>query len=152
MSEKNRRISRLEGTVLLLTALFAAGTLLWFQMTKPAAGLTFVETAAPTERAEIESAPEAPGMLEGERLDLNTAPPADFTRLPGIGEKKAAAIVAYRAENGGFSSVEELLEVDGIGPGILEDLIPYVTVAGEEPGQNSLPAKEDGPEHGGIGD
>ena len=132
MDEKNRKISRLEAVVLLLTLLFAAGTLLWFQFTKPTAGLTLVESAHSARTAETEEAPEAPGMLEGERLDLNTASPGDLTRLPGIGEKKAAAIVTYRAENGGFSSTEELTEVDGIGEGTYEDLAPYVTVTGEE--------------------
>ena len=128
MNEKNRKISRLEGAVLLLTVLFAAGTLLWFQCAKPAAGLTFVESAHTVRSAAVEEAPEAPGMLEGERLDLNTASPADLTRLPGVGEKKAAAIVTYRAEHGGFSSTEELMEVDGIGEGIYEKLAAYVTV------------------------
>lgn len=133
MTEKNRKISRLEGAVLLLTVLFAAGTLLWFQLTKPAAGLTFVEAAHGTRTIETEETPDAPGMLEGEQLDLNTASPEDLTRLPGVGEKKAAAIVAYRAENGGFSSVEELTEVEGIGEASLERLTPYVTIAGLEP-------------------
>lgn len=129
MREKFRKISRLEGAVLLLTALFVVGTLLWFQMTKPDTGLTLVETdhAAQSTEQETETT-EAPGMLEGEKLDLNTASPEDLTRLPGIGEKKAAAIVAYRAENGGFTSTEELMEIDGIGEGIYAKLAPYVTV------------------------
>lgn len=129
MNEKNRKISRLEGAVLALTLLFVLGTLLWFQFTKPTAGMTFVETSHTAREAAAEDTPEAPGMLEGERLDLNTASPADLTRLPGVGEKKAAAIVTYRAEHGGFSSTEELMEVDGIGEGIYEKLADYVTVS-----------------------
>ena len=58
-------------------------------------------------------------LLEGEVIDLNTASVADLTRLPGIGEKRAQAIVDYRESSGPFQSVEELTEVKGIGEGIL---------------------------------
>ncbi|CAB4925448.1 unannotated protein [freshwater metagenome] len=40
----------------------------------------------------------------------------------------AEAIVSWREDNGGFTSVEELLEVDGIGEATLEDLAPLVTL------------------------
>ncbi len=42
--------------------------------------------------------------------------------LSGIGEAKAAAIIAYREENGGFSSLEELMQVDGIKEGVFEKI------------------------------
>ena len=67
-------------------------------------------------------------LLEGEVIDLNTASVADLTRLPGIGEKRAQAIVDYRESSGPFQSVEELTEVKGIGEGILARISPYVTV------------------------
>lgn len=51
--------------------------------------------------------------------------------LPGIGEKRAEDIIAYRQANGPFRIPEELTEVPGIGEGILEGLIDYVTT-GEE--------------------
>ena len=86
-----------------------------------------------------ETEPAAPGLLDGEAMDLNTASAADLTRLPGIGQVKAEAIVAWREEHGGFSSVEELLEVKGIGEATLEGLRPYVTAA---------PAAEEGGDHG----
>lgn len=79
-------------------------------------------------------------MLEGEVLDLNTATLSDLMRLPGIGEKKGSAILAWRQEKGGFSAVEELLEVKGIGEATLERLRPYVTVG--------VPAVEKGGDHG----
>ena len=132
-----KKISPLEGTVLILTLLFVLGTLLWFRVSRPAEGLTFVETG---ETGRTVSAPEqrsAPGMLEGEVLDLNTASQADLTRLPGIGEKKAAAILAWREEHGPFRVVEDVMSVDGIGEKILADIRPYVTVvppAAEEGG------------------
>ena len=51
--------------------------------------------------------------------------------LPGIGEQRAEDIIAYRRANGPFRIPEELTEVPGIGEGILEGLIGYVT-PGEE--------------------
>ena len=72
--------------------------------------------------------------LEGEILDLNTASEADLTRLPGIGEKRAADIAAWREENGGFAAEEELMEVSGIGEGTYERVAPYITVGEEEEG------------------
>ena len=71
-------------------------------------------------------------LLEGGVIDLNTASAADLTRLPGIGEKRAQAIVDYRESSGPFQSVEELTEVKGIGEGILAQVYDYVTVGGPD--------------------
>ena len=87
--------------------------------------LTLEPTAA---EQQAEQTPEAPGLLEGERIDLNTATLSDLTRLPGIGEKKGQAILDKRTELGTFQSVDQLLEVRGIGEGILARISPYVTV------------------------
>ncbi|CAN1599914.1 ComEA family DNA-binding protein [Pseudomonas mediterranea] len=55
------------------------------------------------------------------KVDLNEADAVTLQReLSGVGEAKAKAIVAYRESNGAFSSVEELLEVKGIGKAILD--------------------------------
>ena len=123
---------RLEKLTLLLTALFAAVTLAWFLLLKgePAAP-TAVEPGHSLRAAEPAETPDAPGILEGEVLDLNTASEEDLTRLPGIGEKRAADIAAWREENGGFDSKEELLEVSGIGEGTYDRVSPYITVNGE---------------------
>lgn len=56
------------------------------------------------------------------QLDLNRATAEQLERLPGIGEVKAAAILAVRAERGGFRSVDELESVRGIGPSLLTRL------------------------------
>lgn len=58
---------------------------------------------------------------QAEKVNLNTADAETLQRsLVGIGAAKAQAIVAYRDENGAFSSVDELLEVKGIGKSILD--------------------------------
>jgi competence protein ComEA len=54
-----------------------------------------------------------------ERIDINHADMKTLSLLKGIGMKKAAAIVKYRNENGRFISVEDLLNVTGIGEKIL---------------------------------
>ena len=61
-------------------------------------------------------------------LDLNTATKEDLMRLSGIGEAKAENILAYRAANGRFSSVEELTQVSGIGPASLAKWKDKLTV------------------------
>ena len=61
-------------------------------------------------------------------IDVNAAGVYDLDRLPGIGPTKAEAILAYREEHGPFQSVDELLEVSGIGEVTLENLRPYVSV------------------------
>ena len=60
--------------------------------------------------------------------DINTADKEALMELPGIGEKLAERIVAYREANGPFTSVEEIMEVDGIGEGKFADLEGRITV------------------------
>lgn len=137
MAGKFLKISKLEGIVLLLTLLFVGGTLLWFGLAQPKEGVTVVTERQDPEPQILAETPEAPGLLEGEVLNLNTASQTELTRLPGIGETKAAAIVAWRQEYGSFQTVEDLVAVDGIGEKTLESLRPYVTVgepAAEEGG------------------
>ena len=62
------------------------------------------------------------------RLDLNKASAGELMALPGIGEKRARAIVAWRDANGPFRSVNDLDQVRGIGPATLERLRPFVCV------------------------
>lgn len=56
------------------------------------------------------------------RLNLNTATAEQLAALPGLGEKTAAAVVAYRAAHGPFKSVAELDRVEGVGPATLAKL------------------------------
>ncbi|MBA2365328.1 MAG: helix-hairpin-helix domain-containing protein [Actinobacteria bacterium] len=61
-------------------------------------------------------------------VNLNVADQAALETIPEIGPVTAAAILEYRSQVGSFSSVEELLEVSGVGPATLEAMRPYVTV------------------------
>lgn len=64
----------------------------------------------------------------GELINLNTATEEELDTLPGVGPSTAQKIIAYREENGGFSSVEQLNDVSGIGDATFEKLKDLVTV------------------------
>ena len=66
--------------------------------------------------------------IQTQKLDLNLASAEQLQVLPGIGLKKAQAIVAYRDSNGNFGSVEELAQVKGIGKKMLAKLSGKVVV------------------------
>jgi competence protein ComEA len=80
--------------------------------------------AAPQPEAPASGAPSAPGTP----VDLNAATVEQLDGLPGIGPVTAAAIVAWRDAHGRFTSVEQLGDVDGIGPARLEKLRALVRV------------------------
>ena len=79
-----------------------------------------------SQQPQEESQPDS--LLPGEKINLNTADELELQRLPGIGEKRAADIIAYREANGPFENVDELDEVPGIGQGILEGLRDYAAI------------------------
>lgn len=62
-------------------------------------------------------------------VNLNTATADELEALPGIGKAKAAAIVEYRTQNGGFKNKEELKQVKGIGDKIYEQVEKEIEVA-----------------------
>jgi competence protein ComEA len=73
-------------------------------------------------------APASGGAKPVGPVDLNTATVEQLDALPGVGPVRAAAIVAWRTANGKFTSVDQLGEVEGIGPARLDKLRPLVRV------------------------
>jgi competence ComEA-like helix-hairpin-helix protein len=63
-------------------------------------------------------------------VDINTAGVDDLVRLPGVGQVRAAEIVRVREQRGGFSSLDDLLDVRGIGPVTLDGLRSHAIVGG----------------------
>lgn len=98
------------GVVLALTAVLAVGALLVYP---PFSG-----------SALLSSAP----VYQEDKVDLNQANAEQLKLLPGIGEKKAAAIIAYRESHGPFTSTQQLLQVDGIGSKLYEQICDLVTI------------------------
>jgi competence protein ComEA len=75
--------------------------------------------AAPAEATK--PAISVPSGVQSAKVNLNAASPETLQKeLSGIGAAKANAIVAYREEHGGFTAVDELIEVKGIGKALLD--------------------------------
>ncbi|WP_415830853.1 ComEA family DNA-binding protein, partial [Janibacter anophelis] len=83
--------------------------------------------AAPGGAAPGAGTPGAPGTPDA-LVNLNTADLATLETLPGVGPVLAQRIIDWRTEHGGFTSVEELGEVSGVGDKTYATLAPEVTV------------------------
>ena len=84
---------------------------------------TYEDSLAENSQGEVNSSGTGQGS-EGEghlqtddRIDLNTADASQLSTLSGIGQSKAEAIIAYREAHGRFSSIEEIMNVEGIKEG-----------------------------------
>lgn len=63
-------------------------------------------------------------------VDLNRATVEELMTIPGIGQSRAQAIVAYRQSHGSFGTIQEVMEVTGIKEGLFEAIRQYITVGG----------------------
>ena len=63
-------------------------------------------------------------------MDLNSATAEQLQTLPGIGPKLAQRIISYRDANGGFRDFSELLNIEGLGKGRVESILPLITLGG----------------------
>ena len=61
-------------------------------------------------------------------MTLNTATFEELTAIHGIGDQRAAAILAYREQIGKYTSVEQIKDIRGIGDGLYVKIAPYLTV------------------------
>jgi competence protein ComEA len=87
--------------------------------------------SAPGVAASAASAPSAPSAGSAgapPMVNINSASEAELEELPDVGPVTAQAIVDYRTENGAFTSVEQLLDVSGIGDATLAKVAPFVTL------------------------
>ncbi len=65
---------------------------------------------------------------ESRKININTATPKALSRLDGIGDLKATAIVQYREENGQFETIEEIMKVDGIAKEVFNRIKKFIKV------------------------
>ena len=78
----------------------------------------------------LSAAPSRATDGSGGLIDLNTATSQELQSLPGIGRVLASAIIAYREDYGPFSDVDDMDDVPGIGPKMVDAVRPLVTVSG----------------------
>jgi len=83
-----------------------------------AMALAFLSSAATTFAAK---------PLPSGKVNINTASVEQLSTLPGVGEKLAARIIAYREKSGSFSTPQELMNVRGIGEKNFQRMQEYVT-------------------------
>ena len=124
---------RKNGPMLALAAIGAAAVLaacgLFLGRIVPRDALTVrtVRTAPPDTQVSAAQTAAAGPDAQG-KLNLNTATLQELLALPGVGEKTAARILAYREKYGRFVAVEQLMDVDGIGEKQLAQLRELVYV------------------------
>jgi len=97
------------------------------QQTEPPTSAPAPETPLQP-HAQGQQASQPPGLYPGRQISINRDQPEELELLPGIGPELAKRICYYRHEYGGFSSVDELLKVKGIGQDKLEQIKPYITL------------------------
>ena len=98
----------------------------------------FCAVANPAVAAELQSGAaetDSPATEGTDRVELNTADKAALETLPGVGPRTAELIIEYRAENGGFEKIEDLMNVRGIGERTflrLRELVRVDAAAGQK--------------------
>lgn len=65
---------------------------------------------------------------KGDLININQASKEELMQLPGIGESKALAIIAYREKNGNFQTTKDLMQISGIKEGVYNKIKEYITV------------------------
>ena len=78
--------------------------------------------------ANTSGAPGESGKTSQGKVNLNTATKEELMTLPGIGEAKADSILTYRESAGGFQSIEQIKEIEGIKDGVFEKIKERITV------------------------
>lgn len=86
------------------------------------------EGTAQTRTAADNTADGTGSTQAGQRINLNTADVSQLSTLTGVGESKALAIIAYRGENGPFTSIEDIMNVPGIKEGTYEKIKDKIAI------------------------
>ncbi len=129
VKKETRALHPVEIAFVILAVLFVFASVGWFiyQNKQEAIVIATVYNDEKPIKEEIPE-PDAPGILQGERININTARAIDLERLPQIGPSRAKAIVEYRTQFGPFKNIDEIVKVSGIGEKTYEKLMPYITI------------------------
>lgn len=117
-----QKISKTEWLMLALSAVFLVTLLLlWLKASDTADGTDYTITVTRRESESVTPQPPAP-------VNINTASAEELETLPGIGPALAERIIAYRETYGLFESVDDLINVKGIGKSVLSELRDLASV------------------------
>lgn len=114
--------------VIATTAAFLSGLFLGRKISNPPVQISAVVSQGPVEITRPTEAETLPPVQFP--IDINTASLYEFTALPGIGDVLAQRILDYRASNGPFSSIDELMNVYGISEKRYEAISDYIAIGG----------------------
>lgn len=126
------KLSRWEGRILLLSTVFLAFSAGWLLRGSGSPEPLRVETGRKLTEAAL-SLPEPTQAPERKKINVNTATAEELVTLPGIGEKRAADIIADREANGPYRFPEEITRVKGIGEETLAECLEYITTEDTNP-------------------
>lgn len=91
-------------------------------------GQIYVPTAGEEQAQDLGVGETEANGTDNRKVNINTASEEELMTLSGIGEAKAAAILKYREEHGGFESIEELMEIEGIKEGVFGKIKDDITI------------------------
>lgn len=111
--------------ILLIASVFTLGYLIGSNHNTKNIEVTYSRSSATSEKTVKTDSEQEPGLI-----DINTANQEELEELPEIGEEIASRIIKYRETNGAFNSVEDLLNVEGIGKKTFAAVQNLVTVGG----------------------
>ncbi len=121
MSEQTYKITYLEGITRIE---YENGDIIEYPNTISGLSSSFSEISR--QNPKIPQSSQTPVVTE--KININTASSVELQQLDGIGESRAAAIIRYREEKGGFKTIEEVLRVEGIGEATFQKFRDMITV------------------------
>lgn len=122
-----------EWILLIITAVFLCVLLILYYRDQTALETgPVIRTELPVSSEDLPMPEPLPEPEPSKPVDINSADVQELIELPGIGEKLAERILEYRAANGSFSNVDELLNVSGIGQQKLDAIRDLITVQAQD--------------------
>lgn len=82
----------------------------------------------PEQKTQEEKPASKPGKISSGTININTAGKEDLMRLPGVGDATAGKIISYRESSGEFKSIEEIMNVSGIGEKKFDSMKQFIVV------------------------
>lgn len=121
-----KKASRIMVAMTVLFCTFCGGFFLARSLNRDPVTISAVPTVTTGTQTEYSSG------SQQEKININTATAAELMQLDGIGQVLSDRIIAYRDANGGYQSLSELINVEGISDKKLEAILDQITLGGQE--------------------